>query len=141
MKWKKNSMLILTTTINLYTNNIGYKSRWLNHLKRSHGLLKMNFMLRFGMVKGLQILCIHVWTLHLPKLVHYTILSPTSTFSSLATTTSIFECCQSTFLKNSESRKKFKCNTTQNEDTTKGDPRWFGKEPKAFVKKFLLFAK
>jgi hypothetical protein len=44
-------------------------------------------------------------------------------------------------LKISESRKKFKCNATQNEDTTKVDPRWFGKEPKAFVKEFLLFAK
>ncbi len=95
----------------------------------------MSVMLRFGIVKGLHILCIHVWTLHLPKLVHYTILSPTSTFNSLATTTSIFECCQST------SRKKFKCNVTQNEDTTKVDPRWFGKEPKAFAKDFLLFAK
>jgi len=37
--------------------------------------------------------------------------------------------------------KKFKCNATQNEDTTKVDPTWFGKEPKAFVKDFLLFAK
>jgi hypothetical protein len=98
-------------------------------------------MLRFGIVKGLQFFCIHVWTLHLPKLVHYTILSPTSTLSSLATTTSIFECCQLTSLKNSESKKKFKCNATQNEDTTKVDSRWFGKEPKAFVKAFLLFAK
>jgi hypothetical protein len=32
-------------------------------------------------------------------------------------------------------------NATQNKDTTKVDPRWFGKEPKAFVKDFLLFAK
>ncbi len=98
-------------------------------------------MLRFGIVKGLQILCINGWTLHLPKLVYYTILSPTSTFSSLATTTSLFQCCQWMSLKISESRKKFKCNATQNEDTTKVDPRWFGKEPKAFVKEFLLFAK
>jgi hypothetical protein len=46
-----------------------------------------------------------------------------------------------TSLKNSESRKEIKYNATQNEDTTKVDPRWFGKEPKAFVKDFLLFAK
>jgi hypothetical protein len=65
----------------------------------------------------------------------------TFTFSSLATTTSNFECCQLMSLKNSGSRTKFKCNTTQNEDTTKVDPRWFGKDPKAFVKAFLLFAK
>jgi hypothetical protein len=98
-------------------------------------------MLRFGIVKGLQIFRIHVWTLHLPELVHYTILSPTSTFSLLATTTSNFECCQSTSSRNSESRKKFKCNTTLNEDTTKVKPRWFRKEPKTFGKYFLLFAK
>jgi hypothetical protein len=55
-------------------------SKWLNHLQRSYGLSKMSIILGFGIVwgltKGLQNLWIHMWTLPLPKLIDFTILSP-----------------------------------------------------------------
>jgi hypothetical protein len=38
-------------------------------------ILRLRLQIVRGLTKGLQNLCIHVWTLHLPKLVHI-ILSP-----------------------------------------------------------------
>jgi hypothetical protein len=80
MKCKKRSTLILTILVDLYKKKINYRPRWLKHLTKTYELSKMSNMQNVGDVKrlkkGLKKLCTLVWTLHVPLLVHFTMLSP-----------------------------------------------------------------
>jgi len=80
MKCKKRSTLILTIIVDLYKNKINYRPRWLKHIKKAYELSKMSNTQNVGIVrgvrKGFKKLCILVWTLHVPLLVQFTMLSP-----------------------------------------------------------------